>query len=371
MNPLDRLTALGTSVWVDALVEPMELARLMERDAVTGLTSNPTILDRAMTGGADYATRAALFANVMSPRSLFDALVITDMQALADVLAPVYRRTHGLDGYVSLEVPPDLAYDADATVASARDLWTRLDRPNAMIKIPATAAGIDAIARVIADGINVNATLLFSLQAYAALIEAYLAGLETRLRHGQSIDQIASVASFFVSRIDTAVDPLLRSVGRFDLQGLAGVASAHRAYDLARERFASDRFASLRAHGARPQRPLWASTGTKGCALQRRQVRRGVGGARRCQHDAARDAVSVPRSRQSVGSPFARRRDRICRARSNRVRGSRPLLGHAPAPARRRRRFRRLDERAARKPRPPDTNRCMNHPPTHPERRTS
>jgi transaldolase len=263
MNPLDRLTALGTSVWVDALVEPMELARLVERDAVTGLTSNPTILDRAMTGGADYATRAALFANVMSPRSLFDALVITDMQALADVLAPVYRRTDGLDGYVSLEVPPDLAYDADATVASARDLWTRLDRPNAMIKIPATAAGIDATARVIADGINVNATLLFSVQAYAAVIEAYMAGLETRLRLGQSIDRIASVASFFVSRIDSAVDPRLRSGGRFDLQGLAGVASAHRAYDLARERFASDRFASLQAHGARPQRPLWASTGTK------------------------------------------------------------------------------------------------------------
>lgn len=263
MNPLERLTALGTSVWVDALVEPMELASLIERDGVTGLTSNPTIVDHAISGDTGYAVRAARYGHVMPVRSVFDALVVSDMQALADVLVPVYERTDGVDGFVSLEVPPDLAYDADATVASALELWTRIDRPNAMIKIPATAAGIDAAARVIAHGINVNVTLLFSLHAYAAVIEAYMAGLETRLRRGQPIDRIVSVASFFVSRIDTAVDPVLRRAGRTDLQGLAGVASAHRAYDLARERFTSDRFASLQAHGARPQRPLWASTGTK------------------------------------------------------------------------------------------------------------
>jgi transaldolase len=249
MNPLERLTALGTSVWVDALVEPTKLAQLVQNDAVSGLTSNPTILDRAITASA--------------PAVRFDELVVADMQALADVLAPVYERTRGVDGYVSLEVPPDFAYDADATVASALDLWTRLDRPNAMIKIPATAAGIDATARVIAEGINVNVTLLFSAQTYAAVVEAYMAGLEARVRRAQSIDHIASVASFFVSRIDTAVDPLLRAAGRPDLEGLAGVASAHHAYDLAGERFASRRFASLEAAGARRQRLLWASTGTK------------------------------------------------------------------------------------------------------------
>jgi transaldolase len=263
MNALDRLTALGTSIWVDALVGPVQLARLIREDAVTGLTSNPTILDHALTGGEAYQVRAARYGHLLPARGLFEALVISDMQALADVLAPVYERTLGLDGYVSLEVPPELAYDADGTVASARELWAKLDRPNAMIKVPATPAGIDATERLIAEGINVNVTLLFSLEAYAAVVEAYISGLEARLRAGRPIDRVASVASFFVSRVDTAVDALLAERGHSELEGLAAVANARLAYALAQDKFTNERFAKLRAADARPQRLLWASTGTK------------------------------------------------------------------------------------------------------------
>jgi transaldolase len=263
MNALDRLTALGTSIWVDALVGPVQLARLIREDSVTGLTSNPTILDHALTGGEAYQVRAARYGHLLPARGLFEALVISDMQALADVLAPVYERKLGLDGYVSLEVPPELAYDADGTVASARELWAKLDRPNAMIKVPATPAGIDATERLIAEGINVNVTLLFSLEAYAAVVEAYISGLEARLRAGRPIDRVASVASFFVSRVDTAVDALLAERGHSELEGLAAVANARLAYALAQDKFTNERFAKLRAADARPQRLLWASTGTK------------------------------------------------------------------------------------------------------------
>jgi transaldolase len=263
MNALDRLTALDTSIWVDALVGPVQLARLIREDGVTGLTSNPTILDHALAGGEAYQVRAARYGHLLPARGLLEALVISDMQALADVLAPVYERTLGLDGYVSLEVPPELAYDADGTVASARELWAKLDRPNAMIKVPGTTAGIEATARLIAEGINVNVTLLFSLEAYASVVEAYISGLEARLRAGRPIDRVASVASFFVSRVDTAVDALLAERGHSELEGLAAVANARLAYALAQEEFRSERFAKLRAAGAHPQRLLWASTGTK------------------------------------------------------------------------------------------------------------
>ena len=263
MNPLDHLTALGTSVWVDALVGPVKLGRLIREEGVTGLTSNPTILDHALTSGEAYQVRAARYGHLLPARGVFEALVISDMQALADVLAPVYEQTLGLDGYVSLEVPPELAYDADGTVASARELWARLDRPNAMIKVPATTAGIDATARLIAEGINVNVTLLFSLETYAAVVDAYISGLEARLRAGRPVDRVASVASFFVSRVDTAVDAMLAEGGDGELEGLAGVANARLAYALAQEQFTSERFAKLAAEGAHPQRLLWASTGTK------------------------------------------------------------------------------------------------------------
>jgi transaldolase len=254
MNPLSRLDGLGTSVWVDGLVGPAELERLVRQDSVTGLTSNPTIFRAAVLGEQRYAQRIAGLRD-RSPAALYEALAIEDVQAAADVLAP--------DGYVSLEVAPALADDADATVAAARDLWARVDRANAMIKIPATPAGVDAIRRVTADGINVNVTLLFGLDAHAAVMDAYVAGLAERLRLGLPVDHIASVASFFVSRVDTAVDPLLAARGRADLAGRAAVANARLAYARAHELFGGERFAALRETGARPQRLLWASTGTK------------------------------------------------------------------------------------------------------------
>jgi transaldolase len=254
MNPLSHLAGLGTSVWVDGLVPPAELERLVREDSVTGLTSNPTIFRAAVLGEERYAERIAALGD-RPPAALYEALAIEDVRAATDVL--------GADGYVSLEVAPALADDPDGTVAAARDLWGALDRPNAMIKIPATSAGVDAIRRVTTDGINVNVTLLFGLDAHAAVMAAYVAGLEERLRRGLPVDHVASVASFFVSRVDTAVDRLLAERGRNDLAGRAAVANARLAYARAAALFGGDRFAHLRRAGARPQRLLWASTGTK------------------------------------------------------------------------------------------------------------
>jgi len=194
MNALNRLAALGTSVWVDGLVPPVELERLVRRDSVTGLTSNPTIFRAAVLDGERYAERIAACAGA-PPQTLYEALAIEDVQAAADVLASVFAGTNGADGFVSLEVAPELAHDADATVEAARDLWARVDRPNAMIKIPATPAGVDAIRRSVAHGINVNVTLLFALDAHNAVIEAYIAALEERARRGRSVSNVASVGA--------------------------------------------------------------------------------------------------------------------------------------------------------------------------------
>ena len=254
MNPLSRLVDLGTSVWVDGLVPPAELERLVREDSVTGLTSNPTIFRVAVLGNERYGDRIAALG-ARPPSALYEALAVEDVRAAANVLAP--------EGYVSLEVAPALAHDADATVAAARDLWGRVDRPNAMIKVPATLAGVDAIRRLTVDGINVNVTLLFGLDAHAAVMEAYVAGLEERRRRGLPVDHVASVASFFVSRVDTVVDRLLAERGRADLAGRAAVANAQLAYVRAAALFDGERFADLRRVGARAQRLLWASTGTK------------------------------------------------------------------------------------------------------------
>jgi transaldolase len=262
MTPLQRLTALGTTVWLDGLVAPGELERLVHAAGVTGLTSNPTIFRAAVLGSGRYAARISALVG-RSPVEIYETLAIEDVRAAADVLAPIYDRTEGADGFVSLEADPALADDADGTLAVARELWARIDRPNAMIKIPATAAGVEATRRAIADGINVNVTLLFSVERYAAVIDAYLAGLEERLRRGDPVHAIASVASFFVSRVDSAVDPMLAAAHRRDLLGRASVANARLAYAHASRVFGGPRFAALRAAGARPQRPLWASTGTK------------------------------------------------------------------------------------------------------------
>ena len=258
MTPLARLSALGTSVWLDGLVPPAELARLVRDEHVTGLTSNPAIFHAAVLGTERYGARIAALAG-RPPAEIYETLAIEDIRSAADVLAPVFARTGGSDGFVSLEVAPALADDADATVTAARDLWRRIGRPNTMIKIPGTVAGVEATRRVIADGINVNVTLLFSVDRYAEVIEAYVSGLEERARRGEPLGSVASVASFFVSRVDSAVDELLAD--RDDLAGRAGVANARVAFALATAAFAGTRFAAL--PGARPQRPLWASTGTK------------------------------------------------------------------------------------------------------------
>jgi transaldolase len=261
MTALERLTALGTSVWIDGLVAPAQLERLVS-EGVSGLTSNPTIFRAAVLETGRYADRIARLAN-RSALDMYEALAIEDVRAAADVLAPVFADTRGADGFVSLEVGPELADDVAGTVAAARRLWAHVDRPNAMIKIPGTAAGVEATRRATADGINVNVTLLFSVERHAAVIAAYIAGLEERLRRGQPVGHVSSVASFFVSRVDTAVDRLLSDRGGQELRGRAGVANARLAFARASTVFNGPSFAALRAAGARPQRPLWASTGTK------------------------------------------------------------------------------------------------------------
>ncbi|MBS1869072.1 MAG: bifunctional transaldolase/phosoglucose isomerase [Actinobacteria bacterium] len=267
-TPIGRLAELGTSAWLDSIRRSMltggDLRRLVEEDGVVGVTSNPSIFEQAILGSPDYDARLAeLTHDGDGVEEIYWTLAIEDVQGAADVLRPVWDRTDGLDGYVSLEVSPYVASDTEATLAMVRDLWRRCDRPNVMIKIPGTPEGVPAIRRAIADGINVNVTLLFSLDAWAAIAEAWLAGLEDRAAAGEPVDGIASVASFFVSRVDTATDKRLKALGREDLLGRAAVANAQLAYERWRELVGGERFAAMRALGARPQRLLWASTGTK------------------------------------------------------------------------------------------------------------
>lgn len=226
------------------------------------MTSNPTIFRTAVLETGRYTGRIARLGT-RPPLEVYETLAIGDVQAAADVLAPVFARTRGADGFVSLEVAPELADGVDGTVEAAHRVWARVDRPHAMIKIPATTAGVEATRQATADGINVNVTLLFSVERYAAVIDAYIVGLEERLRRGQRVDDVSSVASFFVSRVDSAVDRLLAERGREGLAGRAGVANARLAFAHASTVFNGPRLAGLRAAGARPQRPLWASTGTK------------------------------------------------------------------------------------------------------------
>lgn len=280
MNPLKRLHDFGQSVWYDnierKLLRSGELSRMIKIDGLRGITSNPTIFEKAISGSSDYdASLARLIQDVThpEPREVFFALAIEDIQAAADLLQPVYHTTKGRDGIVSLEVSPDLAYDTDATVKEALRLHERLARPNIMIKVPATCEGVVAFEKLVSEGLNINVTLLFSVERYKEVAEAYIAGLEARMRRGQSVAGIASVASFFVSRVDTAVDKLLDaritqsdSATRGQLQGLLGksaVANAKLAYEWYQRIFDSSRFEQLKQAGAATQRVLWASTGTK------------------------------------------------------------------------------------------------------------
>src|SRR5256714_1820953 len=268
VNPrLAALTAAGTAVWLDqirrSLIENGELERLIDEDSLRGVTSNPSIFEKAILGSDDYDDELREMAREgLEATEIYDRIAIRDVQLATDVLRRVWDGLDHADGFVSLEVQPDLARDTDGTLESARSYWSRVDRPNLFIKIPGTDEGAPAIEQAIYEGINVNVTLLFAVEAYAKVAEAYIRGLERRLEEGKSVD-IRSVASFFVSRVDTEADKRLEALGHTELQGTAAVATARAAYQRFAAIFRGDRFAKLRDAGARVQRPLWASTGVK------------------------------------------------------------------------------------------------------------
>ncbi len=264
---LAAITEAGTSVWLDqirrSLIEKGELQRLVEEDSLRGVTSNPAIFEKAILGSEDYDEDIEKLAGEgLDAVAIYLNLAIKDVQMACDVMRPVHEATDGADGFVSLEVEPSLAHDTEATLEQARELWKSVDRPNVMIKIPGTEAGLPAIQDAIGDGINVNVTLLFSVESYEAVTEAFIKGLERRHEAGESLD-VHSVASFFVSRVDSEVDKRLEEAGRTDLQGTAAIANALAAYQSFKRTFYGDRFATLRDAGAPVQRPLWASTGVK------------------------------------------------------------------------------------------------------------
>jgi transaldolase / glucose-6-phosphate isomerase len=267
MSKAHELLKHGQSVWYDniqrALLEDGSLATLVE-SGIMGVTSNPAIFEKAFASSADYdRDMRHLMSKGHSDSQVYEALAVRDIQQAADILHPTYEQTNGVDGYISLEVSPELANDTTGTVADARRLFKLVGRPNVMIKVPATAAGIPAIETLIGDGININVTLIFSLSRYAEVMEAYVRGLEKLASAGGDLSHVASVASFFVSRVDTAVDALLEARSQADLQGKIAVANAKLAYQQFKETFAGERWAALAGKGARVQRPLWASTGTK------------------------------------------------------------------------------------------------------------
>jgi len=283
MNRLQRLHAAGQSIWLDFidrnLLASGDLQRRIEEDALTGMTSNPTIFEKALAEGSAYDADLRAAPENATAWELFERLASADVQRACDIFRPVYDRTEGVDGYVSLEVSPGAANDADETVAEAHRLWKAVDRPNVMIKVPGTEAGAIAARRLIADGINVNVTLLFAVEAHARVIDAYVAGLEDRLAAGKPIDRIASVASFFVSRVDSEIDKRLDAMiaAATDaaaaerltaLKGKAAIANAKLAYKLFQSRFSGSAWQRLAAKGARVQRPLWASTSTKNPAYR-------------------------------------------------------------------------------------------------------
>ncbi|MFW6069389.1 MAG: transaldolase [Chloroflexota bacterium] len=267
MTTLSDLAQLGQSIWYDnisrALIETGALESLLD-DGVKGVTSNPSIFEKAIAGSTDYDEAIlALVDTNLSAGQIYEVLALADIQRAADLLRPIYEETGGVDGYVSLEVAPALAHDTARTIVEARRLFNTLDRPNVMIKVPATPAGIGAIAALIGGGVNVNVTLIFSLAHYEAVAEAYLSGLEQRSAAGGDVSHIASVASFFISRVDSAIDALLVSAGNRNLQGKIGIANARVAYARFQQIFSGPRWETLVEKGARVQRPLWASTSTK------------------------------------------------------------------------------------------------------------
>jgi transaldolase len=278
-NSIRKLLALGQSVWQDDISREMLNSGFLQRQireiGIRGVTSNPTIFEKAISAGSDYdAQITELLHSGESPAEIFEAIEVQDIQSACDLFRSVYDESDGADGFVSIEVFPDAARDADATREQVRRLWSSVDRPNLMVKIPGTVEGLPVIEEMLAEGKNINITLLFSVERYEGVAEAYVAALEKRLAAGQPINRISSVASFFVSRVDTLVDKLLQE--RIDasddpaiqeelrqLQGTIAIANAKLAYQSFLRMFEGSRFAPLRQAGAKVQRPLWASTGTK------------------------------------------------------------------------------------------------------------
>lgn len=279
-NALAALRRYGQSVWLDdlrhSLIDSGELSRLIREDGLGGITSNPAIFQKAIEGDEGYA--AAIGTEVarergLSPKRVFELLAVRDVRDAADALAPVYQSSSGVNGYVSLEVAPDLAHDTHGTIEEARRLWREVGRPNLMIKVPATPEGLPAIGRLLGEGINVNITLLFARSVYERVAEIFIESLEGRVARGEPVAGVASVASFFVSRIDTAVDAAIErqlpeASGQEralleDVRGKVAIANAKLAYLSYRRIFSGPRWQALLAHGARSQRVLWASTGTK------------------------------------------------------------------------------------------------------------
>lgn len=281
-NRLQQLHDAGVSIWLDfidrELLSSGRLRHMIETDFVTGETTNPTIFEKALAEGHEYDDQLSAAARELTPSELFELVETEDVRTACDMFAGVYARTKGGDGYVSIEVSPAAANDADATVREAQRLWHAVDRPNLMVKVPGTAEGATAVRQLIGQGINVNITLLFAINAHARVIDAYIAGLEDRLRAGNTVDGVASVASFFVSRVDSEVDKRLNGIAAakpeaereqiLRLRGKAAIANARLAYRLFEAKFSGERWERLAAKGARLQRPLWASTGTKNPAYK-------------------------------------------------------------------------------------------------------
>jgi transaldolase len=281
-NRLNKLHDAGVSIWLDyidrSILRSGELARRVRDDALTGMTSNPTIFEKALAEGTAYDDQLRSAPRGGTALDLFELVETSDVRDACDIFHGVYEATKGGDGYVSIEVSPASANDAHATVAEAQRLWAMVDRPNVMIKVPGTAEGAVAVRTLVGAGLNVNITLLFSLDAHRRVIRAYLDGLEDRRTAGKPIDGVASVASFFVSRVDTEIDKRLDAIAAtrsgaerervLALRGKAAIANAKLAYALFSDEFSSPRFAELRKQGARVQRPLWASTGVKNPAYR-------------------------------------------------------------------------------------------------------
>src|SRR6266566_4781588 len=283
-NPLLQLKELGQSVWYDNIDRTQltngQFQRLLDEDGVVGVTANPTIFDKSISSGHAYDEQInQLIKEGKSTNEIYEALIITDIQTVADILRPIYDQTNGLDGYVSLEVSPDLAHDTDGTLSEVRRFWKMVNRPNLMIKIPGTPEGLPAIRQSLTEGININITLIFSIKTYREVADAYISALESRLAEGKDISRIASVASFFVSRVDTLVDKLLEDKIKAtsdsaeqqmlkSLEGKAAIANARLVYQDFKRIFGTPRFETLKHSGAQPQRPLWASTSTKNPAYR-------------------------------------------------------------------------------------------------------